>query len=141
MGYGRPCLGAKENIETVKAIYEAFGKGDVPTILGLLTDDVDWAADAEGDFAPWYGHRVGKEAVSEFFQAIGGAFDVEEFTPVGLGASDTEAMAFIRFRVKSKDGAREARMNIHHYWRFRDGLVEYYRGSEDTAQMKVALGA
>jgi ketosteroid isomerase-like protein len=24
-------------------------------------------------------------------------------------------------------------MNLHHYWRFRDGKVEYYRGSEDTA--------
>jgi ketosteroid isomerase-like protein len=24
-------------------------------------------------------------------------------------------------------------MNLHHYWHFRDGKVEYYRGSEDTA--------
>lgn len=25
-------------------------------------------------------------------------------------------------------------MNLHHFWRFRDGKVAYYRGSEDTAQ-------
>jgi hypothetical protein len=30
-------------------------------------------------------------------------------------------------------------MNLHHYWRFRDGKVEYYRGSEDTAQTVAAL--
>ncbi len=24
--------------------------------------------------------------------------------------------------------------HLHHYFRFRDGKVEYYRGSEDTAE-------
>jgi len=24
-------------------------------------------------------------------------------------------------------------MDLHHYWRLRDGKVAYYRGSEDTA--------
>lgn len=31
-------------------------------------------------------------------------------------------------------------MNLHHYWRFRDGKVEYYRGSEDSAQAAAMLG-
>jgi hypothetical protein len=26
------------------AIYEAFGKGDIPTILGYIADDVRWEA-------------------------------------------------------------------------------------------------
>jgi hypothetical protein len=30
-------------------------------------------------------------------------------------------------------------MNRHHYFRFREGKIEYYRGSEDTAQMLAAL--
>ena len=34
------------SIEAVQAIYEAFGKGDVDTILGMLADDVDWSAEA-----------------------------------------------------------------------------------------------
>jgi hypothetical protein len=25
-------------------------------------------------------------------------------------------------------------MNLHHYFKFRDGKVAYYRGTEDTAQ-------
>ena len=28
---------------------------------------------------------------------------------------------------------REASMTMHYYWRLRDGKVEYFRGSEDTA--------
>lgn len=30
-------------------------------------------------------------------------------------------------------------MNLHHYFRFRDGKIEYYRGSEDTVQTVAAL--
>jgi ketosteroid isomerase-like protein len=32
-------------------------------------------------------------------------------------------------------------MNLHHYWRFRDGKVAYYRGSEDTALIAAALSS
>ena len=30
------------NLATVQSIYEAFGKGDVPSILDTLADDVEW---------------------------------------------------------------------------------------------------
>jgi len=30
-------------------------------------------------------------------------------------------------------------MNLHHYFRFRDGKIERYRGSEDSAQTVAAL--
>jgi hypothetical protein len=26
-------------------------------------------------------------------------------------------------------------MLLHHYWKFRDGKIEYYRGAEDTLLM------
>ena len=31
-----------DNVGTVTEIYEAFGRGDVPTILGHLSEDVEW---------------------------------------------------------------------------------------------------
>ncbi len=32
------------NIKTVQQIYEAFGRGDVATILDKVDDNVDWAS-------------------------------------------------------------------------------------------------
>ncbi len=32
----------KTNFETVQIIYEAFGKGDMATILSYVADDVQW---------------------------------------------------------------------------------------------------
>jgi ketosteroid isomerase-like protein len=35
------------NLPTVQSIYEAFRKGDVPAILDVLVDDVEWEARAD----------------------------------------------------------------------------------------------
>ena len=32
------------NLPTVQSIYEAFGKGNIPAILDVLSDDVGWEA-------------------------------------------------------------------------------------------------
>ena len=121
------------NVATIKTIYEAFGTGDVPTILGVLTDDVDWAADTASTVAPWFGQRVGKDAVADFFQAIGGAVEVTAFTPLSFASNETEVFAFLDFGVTVRATGKSGTMHLHHYFRFRDGKIEYYRGTEDTA--------
>ena len=42
------------NIETVQRIYEAFGRGDVESILAWVGDDVDWGSEPESNVAPWH---------------------------------------------------------------------------------------
>jgi ketosteroid isomerase-like protein len=32
-----------------------------------------------------------------------------------------------------------AAMNLHHFFKFRDGKIAYYRGTEDTAQTQAVL--
>lgn len=132
-------MSANDNIETVKAIYEAFGQGDAAAILEKVSDDVDWAAEAASDSAPWWGKRSGKDEVAKFFEEIGGAMDVKEFTPLSFAANDTEVMTLIRFRVTAKSTGKEAAMNLHHYFRFEDGKVAQYRGTEDTEQTAAVL--
>ncbi len=41
-----------DNIKTITQVYEAFGRGDVAAILDAVTDDVDWAAEADVDGRP-----------------------------------------------------------------------------------------
>ena len=133
-------MSADDNLAAVKKIYEAFGQGDVETILGMLADEVDWAAEASGDAAPWYGRRTNRDQVAAFFAEIGGALEVQEFAPKSFAANDDgEVMAVIGFKVTVQATGRQAEMEIHHYWRFEDGKVVRYRGTEDTAQMKEAL--
>lgn len=132
-------MNADANIKTITAVYEAFGRGDVPAILDAVTDDVDWAAEAASSAAPWYGVRHGRDAVAVFFSDFGSAMEVEEFTPVSLAANDTDVLSVVRFRARSRGTGRIAEMNLHHYFRFRDGKIAYYRGTEDTAQTETVL--
>jgi ketosteroid isomerase-like protein len=132
-------VSADSNIKTIAAVYEAFGRGDVAAILGAVTDDVDWAAETTSTAAPWYGVRNGKEAVAEFFTAFGSTMEVEEFTPVSFAANDTDVLTVVRFAARSRATGKSAAMDLHHFFRFRDGKIAYYRGTEDTAQTEAVL--
>ena len=134
-------MAAEDNVATVKRIYEAFGQGDVETILDQLADEIDWAAVAVSDGAPWYGQRTSRDEVATFFQQIGEALDVSEFTPLSYASNDDEVMARIHFRFSSKATGREGETDIFHYWQFSDGKVVTYRGTEDTAQTLSVLGS
>jgi hypothetical protein len=37
-----------------EGVYDAFGRGEVPTILDAVFDDVDWATETTSTAAPWY---------------------------------------------------------------------------------------
>jgi len=134
-------MSAQAHIEIVKTLYHAFASGDVATILDLCTDDVDWASEAAGDDAPWWGRRSGKEAVAGFFSGITGAIEVTEFTPLSFAANEIEVMVLIRFGSRNIATGKAATMNLHHYWRFRGDQVEYYRGSEDTQLTAATIAA
>jgi ketosteroid isomerase-like protein len=126
-------MSAADNVATVQAIYEAFGRGDVETILGKLSDDVDWAPDAAGDGASWWGERHGRDEVVGFFAGIAAATEVTEFTPIAIASTDNEVLTFVRYGFHAKDGGPTATMNLHHYFRFDSaGKVDCYRGGEDT---------
>jgi NitT/TauT family transport system substrate-binding protein len=43
--------------------------------------------------------------------------------------------------LKGQTVAINAPDNLHHYFRFRDGKIAYYRGTEDTAQTQAVLQA
>lgn len=132
-------MGREENIKAIEAMYEAFGRGDLPSILEAVTDDVDWGVETSTDLAPWYGPRKGRPGVQSFFEAFGSAMEIEHFEPYSLAANEDSVFSVVHCRAKSRATGRSVQMDLHHYFRFRDGRVAYYRGTEDTAQVQAAL--
>jgi ketosteroid isomerase-like protein len=64
---------------------------------------------------------------------------VEEFTPFTFAANEDAVFTVVRFRASSRATKKTVDMNLHHHFRFRDGKVFYYRGTEDSAQTEAAL--
>jgi ketosteroid isomerase-like protein len=129
------------NIKIIQDVYGAFGRGDVAAVLDAVADDVDWAAEAAGSGAPWYGVRRSKDEVMKFFQAYGTTMEVQEFTPLAFAASDADVHSVVRIRARSRATGKSVAMNLHHFFTLRDGKIVYYRGTEDTAQTEAALRA
>ena len=98
-----------------------------------MTDDVDWASEAGSSVAPWHGRRTGKAEVAQFFAALAEATQVTAFAQVSFAANDTDVMVVIDFAFRVLATDKSGAMQLHHWWRFRDGEIFHYRGTEDTA--------
>ena len=126
-------------IETVQRLYTAYGRGDVEAVLAELADDVDWAAEAAGDAVPWWGPHVGKHEVPRFFQEIGSNVDVTKFDVVSILSDDQNVIATVHWSYTVKATGKTATMYMQHWWKFADGKISFFRGSEDTEQSAAAF--
>ena len=57
-----------DGTQVVQQAYESFARGDIPAVLELLSDDVDWSVP---DVLPHGGHFQGRDDVGRFFQRLG----------------------------------------------------------------------
>lgn len=129
----------RDHLASVGRLYDAYGRGDVASVLAELADSVDWAAEASSRSLPWYGPFNGKSEVPRFFDAIGASVDVEEFEVVGMTSNHTDVVATVHWTYRVKSTGRTASMYMQHWWRFADGKIVFFRGSEDTEQSAAAF--
>jgi hypothetical protein len=46
--YGKPTEAHLSNVQLVREAYEAFGRGDISTVLGMMDPGIEWR-EAEGN--------------------------------------------------------------------------------------------
>jgi ketosteroid isomerase-like protein len=125
-----------ENVQLVQQIYGDFGRGDIASMLGKLTDDVEFVSPGT---LPWAGHHVGGEAVANFFQMLGGALDITRFEPREFLA-DGDKVAAIGFEAAtSRATGRSFEMDIIHVWTVRDGRACHWHDFYDTGVVASVL--
>ena len=130
-------------LETVQAIYAAFGQGNVPAIIDRMSDDVEWEAWADNTAqragVPWLVKRHGKAGVAEFFQLVG-QFTIHEFQVLSLMANDRQVAAEFVIDATPPGGTRYRDEEMH-LWTFgADGKVVRLRHYTDTAKHIGAAG-
>lgn len=128
------------NIDTVRSIYEAFGRGDVAAILGRLAEDVVWEYDKADAGIPWLVPRRGRAQVAKFFEALG-TVDFQQFLPKTQLESGRIVVSLndVAFTVKAT-GKRYVEEDEIHIWHFdADGQVARFCHKTDTLQSWRAL--
>lgn len=129
-------------IEKVQQIYAAFGRGDVPAILAMLAEDVQWEYNAFPNPAPWLRTLRGRANVPAFFEALG-AIELTQFEPKQFFGDDRTVVDLVdvAFTVKAT-GKKVIEPEAVHIWHFdAEGRVARFRHRVDTYQTARALVA
>ena len=76
---------ADSNLELVQSGYEAFGRGDIPAVLEILSEDIEWSVP---EILPHGMKTRGRDGVGGFFQNLGSTWEglnveVDDFVASG----------------------------------------------------------
>ena len=130
------------HVETVQSIYEAFGKGDIPTIMNYLADHVQWERWADNSAqkagVPWMQARQGKAGTFDFFTAVG-KLDVKDFQVLSMMANERQVAVEFIFEAVVPSTGNHYRDEEIHLWTFNEaGKVVRLRHYTDTAKLIAA---
>jgi ketosteroid isomerase-like protein len=64
---------------------------------------------------------------------------VSEFELVGMTSNETDVVSTIHWTYTVKATGKSASMYMQHWWRFADGKIVFFRGSEDSSQSVAAF--
>ncbi len=128
----------QNHVTTVNSIYDAFGKGDIQTIINYLSDDVQWEQWADNSAqkagVPWMQARHGKEGAWEFFRMIG-EWNIKEFKVLSVMGNDKQVAAEFVLEADVPATGGHFRDEEMHLWTFNEeGMVARLRHYTDTAR-------
>lgn len=133
-------LGVRTNVDVVQETYEAVGRGDIPALLDLLTDDVEWTLQGPS-VIPFAGTRRGREGAAEFFSLVGKNLEFQQFEPREFVVQGATVAVLGYERSIIKPTGRTLEQEWAHVYTLRDGKIAKFRAFEDTAALVVAFDA
>ena len=127
-----------EDIETLRGLYEAFGRRDYDRVLDSVHPDVVLRPGIEGlDTSRRYHGHVG---LRQFWKEIGEAWETQTVEPVEMvEAEGDRVLAVERWHVRGRDGI-ELEFGVTDVYTFRDGLVVRIDGFVDKTKALEAVG-
>ena len=123
------------NKQIIQGAYEAFAKGDVPSVLAVMDDKIEWT-EAEG-FPLYDGTFVGPQAVVDgVFMRLGEIGDDFTVTPTRFVAEGDTVVAVGTYSWKHRSTGVPAKVQMAHVWTFRDGKIVSFEQLVDTLKVQ-----
>lgn len=128
---------SQANVELVKSCYDAFGRGDIPAILAVLTEDIEWTTLGEG--VPTAGTHRGTSGVARFFEMVGKTWNFTAFEPSEYVATGDTVAVIGRYAAIALATGKPVASEWVMVWKVRDGKVSYFREYSDTQALAAAV--
>jgi ketosteroid isomerase-like protein len=113
-----------KNEDVIKSAYAAFANGDIPGLLDLLADDVEWSSPTT---LPHGGQFHGKDGALKFFEGIGGVWESLTVTPDSVGGAGPDLVLSVVSASGTRRAGGPASYGAMHAFVVRDGKVTNFR--------------
>ena len=119
------------------SLYDAFGRGDVQTILNNVTSDVDWIFEGPAVIAH-AGVRKGPGEVLGFFEALATTQTGQKLTIDYFVAQGDKVASIGRYAATVTATGKSFDSPLGHFFVIRDGKVSSFVNFGDTAAVAEA---
>ncbi len=129
------------NLELVKNTYEAFGRGDIPGVLGAMDPEMEWY-EAEGNpYMPSGDPFVGPdEILNKLFMRLGSEWDGFTVHSHAFYEMGDTVVVEGRYTGKYKATDKDADIQVCHIWTVRDGKLKKFQQYVNTAALQEVMG-
>jgi ketosteroid isomerase-like protein len=116
------------NAAVVQSAYDAFGRGDIGAVLGLLDEAVDWSSPRT---LPQGGQFHGKGGVGEFFQAVGGAWSALTLEVESVIEAGNDLVVGVLQATGTRQDGTPGGYGATHVFTVREGKIVRFREYTD----------
>ena len=128
---------SQQNAEAIRQMYEAAGRGDMPTALSFLDPAV---VVHEQESLPYKDTYHGHAGFQELFHDLMGVWDEFSFTPLQFLDAGEVVIASVQLKGKAKATGKPLDMLMVELWQMKDGRgVDCRSLVWDTAAMLALL--
>jgi ketosteroid isomerase-like protein len=124
------------NVAIAQKAYADFSRGEVPAVVELMDDSVEWITPGDDALS---GTRNGKSGVAEFFALVAQTWHFDSFEPKQFIPFGDQVIVVGSYTSRSVVTGRVASCDWVMIWTFRDGKITRFQEFTDTAILKAAL--
>lgn len=120
-----------QNTDLIRGVYEAFAKGDIPSVLDTLASDISWT-EAEG--GPYGGVSIGPDQVLQnVFMKLGAEWDGFSAIPGEFIAEGNTVVVLGDYSASFKATGKSFQAPFAHVWKLQNGKAVSFQQYTDTA--------
>jgi ketosteroid isomerase-like protein len=131
-----------DNVALLKGLYDAFGSGDIPAVLGMMSPDMRWYQAESNPYMPSGEAWVGPDAVlNNLFMKLGAEWDGFAVHPASFHGAGKSVIVEARYSGTFKATGKSMNAQVCHVWDVKDGKVSRFQQYVDTAKLRDVMTA
>ncbi len=129
------------NADVIRSTYDAFARGDVPAVLGVMSPDIVWNEAENFPYADGNPY-IGPDAVVEgVFARLGGEWDYWNLDIEHILDAGDAVVTLGRYKARHATNRSELDAQFVHVWWLEGGRIVRFQQYADTAQARDVYGA